>query len=274
MSCDPGSPKISLTDGKADSITFEQATQWLIRILCTPLSAVLSFIGNDLTGEYGYGAAGLSIRRSSSSLLISPKSSPKHANGKHSFRSLVQTKIMNMKCPSCNATITGWYFNYQAYYYSLYESSYLFQYLHYYCPYPSLNIVINAHLCNHICPIGGDSSGQLSISPTLPISSSPLSNRNGTVVPSSEEQRTSKDDDDDDDEARDEVDVERLFDTEMTELHEIKGELADVLKENEELKEALATIQALYLNETSKKTLNQIHGGGTKANASTRRSLM
>ena len=94
------------------------------------------------------------------------------------------------------------------------------------------------------------------------------------MVPSSEEQRTFKDDDDDDDEARDEVDVERLFDTEMTELHEIKGELADVLKENEELKEALATIQALYLNETSKKTLNQIHGGGTKANASTRRSLM
>ena len=93
------------------------------------------------------------------------------------------------------------------------------------------------------------------------------------MVPSSDEQRTSNDDDDDE-EARDEGDVERLFDTEMTELHELKGELADVLKENEELKSALATIQALYLNETSKRTINQIHGGAKAAPNSTRRSLM
>ena len=98
----PGSPKISLTDGKADSITFEQTVQWLIRILSTPLSAVLSLIGNDLTSEQGLG-----LPRTSSSLLISPKSSPKHTSGKHSFRAIVQHKIMNMKCPSCNASLTG-----------------------------------------------------------------------------------------------------------------------------------------------------------------------
>ena len=69
-------------------------------------------------------------------------------------------------------------------------------------------------------------------------------------------------------------DVERLFDTEMTEMHEIKGELADVLKENEELKTALATIQALYLNETSKRTINQMHGGEKKLSSSTRRSVI
>ena len=86
----------------------------------------------------------------------------------------------------------------------------------------------------------------------------------------SSDENKSSNDDDGDDEAHTADDVERLFDTEMTEMFEIKGELADVLKENEELKTALATIQALYLNETSKKTLNQIHGGA-KTTSSTRR---
>ena len=86
----PGSPKVALVDGKIDNITFEQAAQWLVRVLRPPLTAVLSLISDD-----GPNASGANL-----TLIRSPKSAKSMRWGSPSVSPSRQSSVMSLATKS------------------------------------------------------------------------------------------------------------------------------------------------------------------------------
>ena len=86
----PGSPKVALVDGKIDNFTFEQAAQWLVRVLRPPLTAVLSLISDD-----GPNASGANL-----TLIRSPKSAKSMRWGSPSVSPSRQSSVMYLATKS------------------------------------------------------------------------------------------------------------------------------------------------------------------------------
>ena len=79
------------------------------------------------------------------------------------------------------------------------------------------------------------------------------------------------DDDDDDDEAVNGGDQDKLFEELMKEMQDAQARIAEVVKENTELKQTVHQIQALYLNETRARTIAAAEPRPAKPGASGQR---
>ena len=74
----PRSPKVSMLEGKADNLTFEQAAQMMVRVLRAPLQLLIATIGEDLNKSFGDLRR---LARKSSSTPSPPKSRKYSAMG-------------------------------------------------------------------------------------------------------------------------------------------------------------------------------------------------